>query len=677
MVFLEKKAKIEGNISQTENSILNIVGSTYNFELGPLSLRVSKGPGAELECRVGVSMQQLLIDGVVSPFDLQGRTYVDVQFLPNSTVKFFVLLEFAKLFLFKLDAELKGPLGGNLQNSDCSLGGELQNDVREYIAQQVVEQFKAAKAVANEGLETAEGKVKEAEKAWKAMIKSAEKKVKEARDGWEAYEKKIRSSSQPIINNYLAEISRLQNNIENARKAFESALQDAKTAVEQADRDRGAALAAAKRDVERAKGDMDNGINEAQGALDYAQADLSTTFGNCRRAIDSAQREVRSLQNQINDVKKTIREHENAPWHEFWRKGAIPSLWAIVGGLEVSKTVSSGVLDAARTAMHGTEYLSKEGAVRAARFALDAAKETGRASLSVAQGGLTAADETSRFAVKRANDALTGVKEGTQYVAFQGAIEALEIFKKANKAAFDAAMEAIEALMDCAALAAFTLAKAGLEVAKNSTALLDGAKEALVLAKKATGAMISILQEMVRFGATALNIKTIILTGTLHGVLGTGGEKSRPLSATVEGDLLGNPFNLTLIFNPNDVVAFIDSIFKELWGIVTNSETNGFKVNKTGQKAENQQATSSFSRSAHESQMYRLAPFNVFHGNAYDFTMARKLFVHGRVQPQMPSEAIDDSTSISIPCGPSTGSPILPSRLHETCGSHGKRQSRV
>jgi hypothetical protein len=66
-----------------------------------------------------------------------------------------------------------------------------------------------------------------------------------------------------------------------------------------------------------------------------------------------------------------------------------------------------------------------------------------------------------------------------------------------------------------------------------------------------------------RFGAQAVNIKTIVISSTLRGTLGVGGQNSRPLSALVKGDLIGDSFNFTIEFNPSDTVAFVTAFFKK------------------------------------------------------------------------------------------------------------------
>ncbi|KAJ7911531.1 hypothetical protein B0H13DRAFT_1614506 [Mycena leptocephala] len=564
MILFEKRATIECNIDKARKSVY-IAGELDNFELGPLSLRGCKGPRAELECYVGLAKQQLTVDGVVSLFEMQAQMYVNMQFLPEPQFKFYILLEFAKIFMFQLDAELIGSLRKNLREADFSLNAKLETDILQYVAQQILEQVEVAKAAANLGLETAQQQVNTAKKAWEGAVTDAEATLDTARQVWESYERDLRSSNQPIIDNYLSQISQLQDEIYRARQIYNSALQSAEGAVGQANRDRATALADANRNVETARRDMDNGINEAQRALDSAKADLTHIFGDALKDIETAQQKVWSLDNQIADVKRTIEEYERLPLGlgSLLKKGAIPGLWATVGSLEVSKAIANTTLDAVRSVLRGAEYLSKEAAIETARGALEIARQTGHANLSMFQDVLRIADETTKFAVDRANDALSIVRTGGQFVAFQGAIEALELFKKANQMAYEAAVGAINGLMQCAAFVAFTTAKATLELVRGSTALLDAANETLKLAARASETVLTILQEVAQFGAQALHIKSIVLSGTLRGIIGVGGGKGRPLSATVKGYLMGTGFDLNVEFDPSNTVAFITAIFKE------------------------------------------------------------------------------------------------------------------
>ena len=75
-------------IDKAQKSVDIIGGVDNNFELGPLSVRGSKGSGATLECHVGASTQQLVINGVVTLFDMEAQISINVQFLPEPIFKF-------------------------------------------------------------------------------------------------------------------------------------------------------------------------------------------------------------------------------------------------------------------------------------------------------------------------------------------------------------------------------------------------------------------------------------------------------------------------------------------------------------------------------------------------------------------------------------------------------------
>ncbi|KAJ7364477.1 hypothetical protein DFH08DRAFT_930390 [Mycena albidolilacea] len=462
----------------------------------------------------------------------KAQTLVNMELMPEPQFKFYILLQFAKIFMFQLDAELIGSLGTNLRDADFSLTAELENNILEYVARQIIEHVEAAKVAATQGVESAREKVKISKKDLERAVADAEAKLETSRKTWESYETEVRTSNQPIIDNYLSEISQLQGKIDDARRVYNRKVQDAEGAVEQANRDRGAALATANRNIETAKRNMDNDINKAERALHMANTDLSNAFGDAERAIDGAIREVQGLENQIAGLKNNIQECEDAPLYQFWKKGAIPGLWVEVGTLEAAKAVATSALDAARAVLSGTEYLSKVAAVQTARAALELARDIGHTSLSAAQTALQETDETAKSVVENAKQILSRVGTGIESVTFQGAIDALEVFKRANEMAYKAALGAIEGLMQSAAFVAFTTAKAGLE-------------------------------KLTQFGAQAVNIKTIVVSGTLRGALGIGGQNSRPLSALVKGDLIGNYFNFTIEFNPSDTVAFVTALFKK------------------------------------------------------------------------------------------------------------------
>jgi hypothetical protein len=68
---------------------------------------------------------------------------------------------------------------------------------------------------------------------------------------------------------------------------------------------------------------------------------------------------------------------------------------------------------------------------------------------------------------------------------------------------------------------------------------------------------------IVEYGSHALDIRFVRLSGTLRGLIGVGGEVSKPLRAHVEGIILESPFTLDGEFDPRETTAFITSIFEK------------------------------------------------------------------------------------------------------------------
>lgn len=556
-----------------------IAGGVDNFELGPLSVRGARGPRASLECHVGTSLQQLTLDGAVSLFNIDAQIYVHIQFMPSPELEFSMsvmftfnkmvsdlthrLLSFAEIFMFQLDAKLIGSLGANIRDADFSLDATLNNDILEYVARQIMEQLEAAKVAALQGLEAAREKVRKAREDWENGVSDAERKLEKAQRDWEAFERSIRNSNQPIIDRFRSEITRLQRQIEYAQKDYENALRDAERAVEKANRDRGAELAKARENVRIAKRDMNYEIDKAQRALDYAEADLHHAFGDAQREIDKAKADVWRIGNNIRDVKNTIYEYDKAHWTEFWKKAAIPGLWITVGALEAARHVAIAALDTAKGILTGTQYVAKVGAVDLAREGLKTARTLGQEALTDAEGALWDIDKVTRDALYTAQNFLEDVRYGGKYVIFQGAKDALQKFKDVQGPLFDAAVDAIATLMKSGAYIAFTTAKALLKAARGYTKLLDLANESLKLAEKASAIVLTILQKLAKFGARAINIQEIHLSGTLRGILGVGGNQSRPFSAEVKGYLIGVRFDLRVELDPSDAVAFVSSVFKK------------------------------------------------------------------------------------------------------------------
>lgn len=107
---------------------------------------------------------------------------------------------------------------------------------------------------------------------------------------------------------------------------------------------------------------------------------------------------------------------------------------------------------------------------------------------------------------------------------------------------------------------AFTIAQAGVDFAVHATSLLDAAKGDLHLAEEESETIDTITEGIRQFKGEAIDVKSVVISGTLRGALGLGGEHSRPLSATVTGYALGAPFTEKVTLNPKDTVESVQTV---------------------------------------------------------------------------------------------------------------------
>ena len=84
-----QKLSIVTAIDKT-HKLVDIIGGVDGFELGPLSVRGLKGPRTDLECHIGVSKQELAVDGIITLFGMDVQTHVIVKFLPKPVFKFYL-----------------------------------------------------------------------------------------------------------------------------------------------------------------------------------------------------------------------------------------------------------------------------------------------------------------------------------------------------------------------------------------------------------------------------------------------------------------------------------------------------------------------------------------------------------------------------------------------------------
>lgn len=473
-------------------------------------------------------------------------------------------IRFNDLMTFRLTAGLEGVLNfGSLDNVDFVFDALMEQNIVQYIHDQLVEQFSHMHKSADEMLRAAEDKVTQLEKQYNDGINEAKARVDEADRAWKQKEREVRKTADAIIRKYDAAISSLQTEIQHAKAEYHAAMEKAQCDLAAANRARAQKLADAQHEIDNAERALIAGLRKAQHTLDEAEAVMNHEFGQVHQDIENARRDVHSLQHQIDDIYETLHEYERAPWYEFWKKAAIAGLYIGAAALEAAKIIADGVLQAAEAVLESSRFIAVKGGIDTARRALDVARFEGEATLGIARTALRDVDALTSAAIDIARGVVKGVERGAEWVAFDGATKALEVYKEANKGVYHEARNAIDGLANCVEFIAYQEALGGLELAQGIPLELEAAKKGLEILRDGVEEALEIGNWMAEFGSSFFNIQKIRLSGSLRGVIGNDGKQSNPLRAEMDFMLVGKQYKFEVKYHPKYQADFIEAIFKK------------------------------------------------------------------------------------------------------------------
>ncbi|KEP51319.1 hypothetical protein V565_063650 [Rhizoctonia solani 123E] len=559
-----KKAKDVKCVVVTDK--VSIKGCVENLALGPLTVRGATDPSANFDCELGAVDQRLLIDGVISLFGQESPALIVVELLPTPKFEWFTPVKFTNLLSFQLRGTLVGSISfTDLSDAGFSLDTVFEQPILQYMHDQIMGQFDQARRAVKDGIEAARKDLGKAEAAWKEGVEKAQAALDEAKKTWDEKNERVTTESNKVIDAYNKEIERLQNDIVSAQKKYETVMTEAQTVVSAAEQDRAQALQHAQRNVDNAKRQFHDAVNGPQQDVDMAAREFEAAFGDVQAAIEQAGRYVERLQNQIDEVNASIHEYEAAPWYEFWKKAAIPGLYATLAVLQGSKAVADADLQAAKAKLTSADFIAKKAALDAATAALVLARETGQAAIDVANAALVVADQTSRATLDTVNATLEAVRAGPEWVTLQAAKEALRIYKDAHGEAFRAATQVLADLTQCAEYIAYQTAQVGLESTRATSIPIDFARAALEVARKVGDDALAIGQWVADHPLDAFEIRAVRLSGNLRDMVGANGSMANPFAAHIKGVVAGQPFTLDGKFDPNKTADLMTFIFKHLW----------------------------------------------------------------------------------------------------------------
>jgi len=549
MVFMGKSFQFYTRIS--DNGIEG-AGTLDAIDIGPLKICGEQGGDVSLGLALTPSEQSFHLDGAISFLGVKKGAYVDVS---TKGVEFKFEENFVDLLKFQIAGKSSGVLA-DPSSLDFQLSADMKNDITHFLKTDVANKINDALNAATDDIDSAQKKVDDAERVYRAEYDKAEKALNDAQDAADEYLKKLQADVAKVNADYKREVGKAQKELDQAKAVYNKAFEDAKKAVNQAERAYNAGLASAQEAVAQAESDYNAGISSAQSAVKRAQRDYKNSIGSAQSAVQSAQRSVNSLKSDIKSTKRTI---NNLSWYEtgkmVWLGPKLAGLYTAYGTATAALAAANGVLEGIK---QGGAFIAFQSAQAALQLAKTGAKYT---AFTVAKETLKSAKTGAKYtAFEGAKATLTAVQYGTQYTAWQAADQALSVAKTAGSAAISSANQAMNAVGTSSVYIALHTAEGGLKIVESGTSAVafGSAKAALAAAKAGSKAVLGLAEFIANHAGDIIDVKSMHLSGSLKAI-----EQGDLFKAELTLVILGSTTNCDIDLDIKDIASFIDQLFEK------------------------------------------------------------------------------------------------------------------
>ncbi|KAF8171634.1 hypothetical protein K438DRAFT_1982051 [Mycena galopus ATCC 62051] len=494
---------------------LTASSSLDNFVLGQLHVTGINGPKAMSSVEISPEKQAGSFQGKITLYDREVVLDLQFEFKPDPFFHLHFDLDFTEHLKFTVDADMIGKLDNihDISGLNFHLVAVMQQDILDYVAQSVNNQFTQAMQAEKSDIDKQKAKVDDAKKEVDKTIKAEQAKVDQVYGVWQ-----VKSDA--------------------VNKQF-TATTDAYNAKAQA----------AQTQLAKAQKDCADGIARAQKKLDDATRDMNTKFGDAEKKVDAAQAKVHDLQHQIDDIDSQIRKS-----HVF-AKAALEIKKGIIAG---TMKVAQGVLDVATEVLKSQNYIAARGVMQVAQDGLTVAKKSGEAGVSIVQAATTTANNLAKEAVETAAKDLSVVSvAGTAAIAL--ASKALDDYREVSVAMLNDAKASVDALSKSSEWLAYQSALAGLKVASSSTLELDLASSALEAAEKGGAGILQAAEYVASHVLTLVDIHYIRVECDFDKAA-----KSAEFAANVQGSVAGKAFKFDVAYDPRKVTDFLKNTFEKM-----------------------------------------------------------------------------------------------------------------
>lgn len=566
-----KRAQFECTLGKA----VKIMATIEKFSLGPLTVRGATKPDPLVDIEFSAQTQKILVDGAVDIWDASAALHLDIGLLPKTTFDFFVHLKLSDLFLLKLEAQLKGAIDiknyKTWANADFTMYGLMEQRIIDYVTAQLDQQISAAHEAAKDGFEVFKRDMEVKEAVFEAGCDEAIKKLEIAQAVWLAKKAQVGSDFAKANASATAERRRLQGKVDEAERDFKNLIRQKQKELEQVRANAADAIRVAQAAVDLKQRELDDGVRVAQAGVQVARADferraeiVTNDIAKKQAEVDQAKRDKEQLKNSIWWLERKRDEAGLLDRLKYTSQIATAEglLWSAGQGLEAYERY----LEEAKGARLASEYIQSEGAVRAAELALQTAKRLLTPGLNLAKKSFTDVDTTQQILIQGAIEGLRFAETASNELkAFDLAKRGLAEGERVSQGLLKTAQKAVDELSDCVESTGFETAKKGVQFAKENTKELNLARHAVEKAEDAVELQLDLAKWATDHAKNTFNIKKVEFSGSVRSLVHAD-EGGPPLRVKIEGTILGEEISWEIVWKPKfDLVRFIKDLFTMLW----------------------------------------------------------------------------------------------------------------
>ncbi|KAL2673647.1 hypothetical protein Neosp_012090 [[Neocosmospora] mangrovei] len=559
----------------TLGKAVKIMATIEQFSLGPLIVRGATRRDPLVDIEFSAQAQKILIDGAVDIWEASAALHLDIGLLPKTTFDFSVHLKLSDLFLLKLEAQLKGAIDiknyKTWEKADFAMYGLMEQRVINHVTAQLDQQISAAHEAAKVGFEKVKQDMEAKEVVFKAGCDDAIKKLEIAKAVWIAKKAQVDSDFANASASAMAERKRLQGKVDEAERDFKNLIRQKQNELEQVRANADNAIRVAQAAVDLKQRELDDGVRVVQAGVQVAQADfqrraeiVTNDIKNKQAQVEQAKREKEQLKN---DIWRLERQRDSADFLNEWKyRGLIATAEGYLFGADQGLKLYERYLEEARGARLASEYVQSEGAVRTAELALQTAQRVLTPGLNLAKQSFTEVNTTQQALIQGAIEGLRFAETASDELRlFELAKRGLAEGERVTQALLDTAQKAVDELSNCVEFVGFEAAKKGVQFAKENTKELNLARHAVEIAEDAVELELDLAKWATDHAKTTFNIRKVEFSGSVRSLVHPD-EGGLPLIVKIKGTILGEDINWEIVWKPKfDLVKFIKELFTLLW----------------------------------------------------------------------------------------------------------------